>query len=71
MRSSLSFARAVRQANFDNFLRVHPQRPVVLREALPDCGLDNLLNRGVIAVVEGTAIGLGDSFFMFHLERNS
>ncbi len=34
--------------NLDNFLCVHPQRPVVLREALPDFGLNNLVNRGDI-----------------------
>ena len=56
MRSSLSLYRYTRRANFDNFLRVHPQRPVVLREALTDFGLDNLLNRGDIAV-------LGDSYW--------
>ena len=37
--------------NFDNFLRVHPRRPVVLRKALPAFGLDNLLNRGDITVL--------------------
>ena len=44
------------RANSDNFLRVHPRRPVVLREALPDFGLDNLLDGVVIAV-------LGDSYW--------
>ena len=33
-----------------------------MREALPDFGLDNLLNRGDIAV-RRTANGLGESFF--------
>ena len=56
MRSSLSLTCYTWRAIFDNFLRVHPRRPVVLREALPDFGLDNLLNRGVIAV-------LGDSYW--------
>ena len=40
-----------KQANLDNFLCVHPRRPVVLREALPDFGLNNLLNRGDITVL--------------------
>ncbi len=48
------------ERNFDNFLRVHPRRPVVLREALPDFGLDNLLNRGVIVI-------LGDSYWSWGL----
>ena len=53
-RSPLALARDAwwrKQANLDNFLRVHPRRPVVLREALPDFGLDNLLNRGDITVL--------------------
>jgi hypothetical protein len=37
--------------NLDNSLRVHPQRPMVLREALPDFGLDNFLNRGDITIL--------------------
>ena len=47
-----------------------PRRPVVLREALTDFGLDNLLNRGVIAI-------LGDNYWSrglvlcVLLERNS
>ena len=54
------------RANLDNFLRFqsHESRPLVLREALPDFGLDNLLNRGDIAV-QRTANGLGESFFRF------
>jgi hypothetical protein len=49
-RSPLTLARDAlwrKQAILDNFLRVHPQRPMVLRKALPDFGIDNLLN-GVI-----------------------
>jgi len=38
-RSSLALARDAWRANCDNFLRVHPQRPVVLREEPPDFGL--------------------------------
>jgi hypothetical protein len=40
--------------NLDNFLdfQSHKSRPLVLREALPDFGLNNLLNRGDIAVLE-------------------
>jgi hypothetical protein len=54
--SSLSLARYTWRENFDSFLCVHLRRPVVLREVLPDFGLDNLLNRGDIAV-------LGDSYW--------
>ncbi len=36
-----------KRANLDNFLLINPQRPMVLRQALPGFGLDNLLN-GVI-----------------------
>ena len=53
-RSPLALARNAwrrKRANLDNFLRVHPRRPVVLREALPDFGLNNLLNRGDITVL--------------------
>ena len=42
---------------------------MVLREALPDFGLDNLLNR-VISPSKRTVIGLGDSFFVFLLKNN-
>jgi len=38
-RSSLALAHDAWQANLDNFLRVHPRRPVVLLEAPPDFGL--------------------------------
>ena len=34
----------------DNFLRVHPRRPVVLRKALPNFGLVTSLNRGCYPV---------------------
>ena len=47
--------------NLDNFLCVHPRRPMVLLGGLPDFGLDNLLN-GVILLSQRTVIGLGDSF---------
>ena len=47
--------------NLDNFLCVHPQRPMVLRDALPNFGLDNLLNR-VISPSKQTVIGLRDLF---------
>ena len=57
-----------KQANLDNFLPVHPQRPMVLHKVLPDFGLDNLLNR-VISLSKRTVIGLGDSFFVFLLEN--
>jgi len=70
LRSSLSLARYTWRANFDNSLRVHPRGPVVLREALPDFGLDNLLNRGISPSYR-TVIGLGDSFFLFLLEKKT
>ena len=53
-RSSLALPRDAwwrKGANLDNFLRVHSRRPMVLREALPDFGLDDLLNRGDITVL--------------------
>jgi hypothetical protein len=53
-RSPLALAQDVwrrKQANLDNFLCVHPRRPVVLRKALPDFGLDNLLSKGDITVL--------------------
>ncbi len=59
-----------KRANLDNFqcFQSHESRPLVLREALPDFGLDNLLNRGDIAVGR-TANGLGESFFVFLLDN--
>ena len=41
---------------------------MVLREAVPDFGPDNLLN-GVISPSKQTVIGLGDLFFVFLLEN--
>ena len=43
---------------------------MVLRKALPDFGLDNLVI-GVISPSYGTATGLGDLFFVFLLERKT
>ena len=58
--------------NLDNFLRFqsHECRPLVLREALPDYGLNNLLNRGDIAVLWDSYWSWGLVLRVLARERN-